>query len=264
MKKALKYILVALIYFLIGWTASAQNNEILHMADSAYNARNYRTALSLYNKVLDTNGASSSLYYNIGNTHYRIGNVGQAIVAYERALRLDPSHEDARANLEFVNSRLKGLPQDNSSFLTNIHNDVVAQASANTWSCIALVLFLLVLGFVSLYFFGSGAVWRKTGFFGGIIMMVLFVYAFVIAWETAAAVNRHDVAVVITQNAHLTSNPGTSKNKDEKTVSIPEGSKVEIIDSLATPTDPVAPMWYNVALNSNTHAWIASTDVEQI
>lgn len=251
------------VIFCVG-ISIAQISSQLQMADSAYNAQNYRSALSLYNKVLDTEGASPSLYYNIGNTHYRLGNVGHAVIAYERALRLDPSHADARANLDFVNSRLRGLPESNNSFLNNVHNDIVAQASANMWASIALILFLLTLGFLSLYLFASGTAMRKTGFFGGIVVLILFIYVFVIAWQTAHAVDRQDIAVVVTQNARLTSNPGASKNKDDKAISIPEGSKVEIIDSVSTPTDPIAPMWYNVALNSNTRAWIPSTDVEHI
>lgn len=233
-------------------------------ADSAYNAQNFRVALSLYNQVLDKEGATSQLYYNIGNANYRLGNTGQAIVAYERALRLDPSNADARANLDFVTSSLKGLPEDGSSFLSNIHRNVTGFASPDGWSYIALLLFIVTLGCVAIYLFASNPNLRKVGFFGGITVLVLFVYTLVIAWQTAGAIDRKDIGIIVSQSARLTSNPGTVKNKEEKTIAIPEGSKVMIVDSLATPNDPVTALWYHVSLNNNTHAWIDATNVEQI
>ncbi len=258
-----RYAMSLLLAISVSISAMAAPTTI-QQADSAYNAGNFRSALTLYTKALDTQGASPNLYYNIGNAQYRLGNVGHVVVSYERALRLDPSHKDARANLEYVNSTLKGLPEDGTSFLSNVHNGVVAQASVDTWAVVALGIFLVLMGCVALYLFASNTALRKTGFFGGIVVFVLFVYAVVIAWQTASARDKHDVGIVITNNARLTSKPGTTKDKTEKTIAIPEGSKVEILDSLATPNDPVTTLWYNVALNNNTRAWIDATDVSQI
>lgn len=236
----------------------------LEKADSAYRVQNFRLALSLYENVLDTKGGSSDLYYNIGNANYRVGNIGKAIVAYERALRLDPSNADARANLDFVRQSLKGLPEDGSSFLSNLHQNVVSVASPDTWGIIAFIAFLLVLGCASFYLFANSTTARKFGFFGGICLFVVFIYCFIVAWQTASSHQRDDIGIVIRQNARLTSNPGTVKNKTEKTIAIPEGSKVEILDSLSTPNDPVTTMWYNVKLNNKSEAWIDAGDVEQI
>lgn len=244
--------------------AGAFGLTTLEQADSAYNAQNFRMALGLYNKVLDTQGSSSELYYNIGNANYRVGNVGRAIVNYERALQLDPSNSDARANLDFVRSTLRGLPEDGSSFLSNLHMRATSLASPDGWAVTALVLFLLVLGCAGIYLFASNTSARKFGFFGGIVVGVFFVYTLIIAWQTSAAPERDDIGIVIRSGARLTSNPGTTKNKNEKTIAIPEGSKIEIIDSLATPNDPVTAMWYNVVLNNNTHAWIDASDVDRI
>lgn len=259
----LRFILPLLIFAFCP-TSQMSASSLIEQADSAYNAQNFRSALSLYNKVLDTKGATSDLYYNIGNANYRLGNVGQAIVAYERALRLDPSNADARVNLDFVNASLKGLPEDGSSFLSNLHQRATELSSPDGWSVTAIVLFILLLGCTATYLFAGRTSVRKIGFFAGIGMAVLFVYTFIIAWQTAGATDSHDVAIVINPSARLTSNPGTVKNKNEKTIAIPEGSKVEIIDSLATPNDPATSLWYQVGLNNNTRAWIDATNVETI
>lgn len=236
----------------------------IEIADSAYNAHNFRQALSLYNLALDQQGSSSELYYNIGNTHYRLGNIGQAVVAYERALRLDPSNDDARANLDFVNSTIKGMPEDGSTFLSNIHSGIISLAGPDGWAITALVLFIVVLGCIVLYLFTTNVTLRKIGFFGGFVILCLFIYAAVIAWQTANAINDHDTAVVISSNAKLRTNPGAAKTPDSKTINIPEGTCVQIIDSMATPSDPVSPMYYNIRLNGTTEAWIGSSYLERI
>ncbi len=40
--------------------------------------------------------------YNLGTAYAQLGQLGDAITAYQRVLRLDPNHHDARHNLELV------------------------------------------------------------------------------------------------------------------------------------------------------------------
>ncbi|MBU9889343.1 MAG: VWA domain-containing protein [Candidatus Omnitrophica bacterium] len=44
-------------------------------------------------------------YYNFGNAQYRLGNFEKAIDAYKKTLDLDPSDEDAKYNLEFLQKK---------------------------------------------------------------------------------------------------------------------------------------------------------------
>ena len=58
---------------------------------------------------------SASLYCNTGDAFYKDGNIAKAILYYERALKLDPSYEDARYNLEFldygIQDRIDPVPE---------------------------------------------------------------------------------------------------------------------------------------------------------
>jgi tetratricopeptide (TPR) repeat protein len=65
----------------------------------------------LYDALLERGVVNADVYYNRGNAWAGQGRPVDAVVAYERALRLDPAHEDARANLEALRARLaKGVP----------------------------------------------------------------------------------------------------------------------------------------------------------
>lgn len=233
------------------------------LADSAYNNEQYGEAISLYSQVLNEFGASTDVYYNLGNAYYRRGNLAQSILNYERALRVDPTNEDARANLAFVKARLQDKIEDGNSVFGNLHHDVVCAFTANTWAWVALISFITLCAAVALYIFSGNVLLRKLGFFGGIILIFVVIYMLVVASDARTRLNDHSEAIVTAPSTMLNSSPRQPK-QTEKVVPIHEGTKVQIIDSIATPDDPVSPRYYKVRLNGSTPAWLRATDVERI
>ena len=113
----LRIITYIILTALITGTVNAMS--LTQQADSAYMQDNFAKATELYLKIAEEEGTSANLYYNIGNCYFRQGKPGMAILYYERALRLDPSDKDARANLEFVNTKITDEPGDRGMFISN-------------------------------------------------------------------------------------------------------------------------------------------------
>lgn len=67
-----------------------------------------KEATELYETVLTGGFSNGQIYYNLGNTYYRRGELGKAMVNYRRAARLMPRNADLNANLRLV----KGSVQD--------------------------------------------------------------------------------------------------------------------------------------------------------
>lgn len=258
----MKKIFSILIMLIFGVSAYALS--IGQRADSAYNAENYRLAIDLYQKSLAEEGRSSDLYYNLGNAYYRRDKLGMAVVCYERSLRLDPTNDDARSNLEFVRSRIMDRPEDDTAFLAEVHYSILSSMTADAWAWTAFAIFVLLMGAVALYIFSTNVGLRKTGFFGGLVLLVLFAYTLVVASDATSDASSHETAVVISPSTQLSSAPRASKTSADKVVTLHEGTTVEIVDSVPTPDDPVSPMWYNVKINNATKAWLRSSDVERI
>lgn len=254
-------VMTAILVLLCAMPAMATNDA--HLGDSAYNKENYREAIRFYEQALANGGRDADVYYNLGNAYYRCGETAQAVLAYERALRIDPSNADARKNLAFVNSRLEDKPEDNNSILTHAHSSIVTSASADVWAWISFAAFVLLCAAAAAYIFSSNVRVRKVGFFGGFVLLVLTVYFVVVAFHAASRVNDHSEAVVTVPSTLLNSVPRTPK-ETEKIVPLHQGTKVEILDSVATPDDPVSPRWYRVRINGSADAWLRATDVERI
>ena len=73
--------------------------DIFADANRAYTAGDYGNAIEQYEKLINDSVVDPAVFYNVGNAYYRAGQLGPAIVNYERALQLDSHFENARENL---------------------------------------------------------------------------------------------------------------------------------------------------------------------
>ena len=101
-------------------------------ANAAYNSAAYDSALMLYNRVADAGLESSTLYFNMGDVYYKMREYPMAIYCFEKSLKLDPSNEDARVNLEIANAaivdKIEPVPQ---SFIARGWNNLKVCFSGN-------------------------------------------------------------------------------------------------------------------------------------
>lgn len=72
----------------------------------AYKEGRYDEAVSLYNEILRGGRVSGPLYYNLGNSYFKKGNLGRAVLSYERAGRFIPRDGDLNFNRRYARSRI--------------------------------------------------------------------------------------------------------------------------------------------------------------
>ena len=69
-----------------------------------YQEGDFAGAVELYERILESGVESGELHYNLGNAWFRLGEIGPAVLHYERARRMMPRDDDLRANLELARS----------------------------------------------------------------------------------------------------------------------------------------------------------------
>ena len=74
-------------------------------AGELYRAGDYSGAIASYEKILDNGMESGPLYYNLANSYYRDGQIGEAVLNYERATQLIPRDRDLKYNDRYLRSR---------------------------------------------------------------------------------------------------------------------------------------------------------------
>ena len=135
-----KQIIVLLTGLLLfcGVTAMARDN-LFEQANQAYSRGDYQQAINLYLEVAAEEGVSGSLLYNLANSYAAAGQVGRAVLNYERALRLAPGNSDIQANLEQVRKDA-GLYRDD----TPIYERLADLLEADQWLLLSGAAFLLL------------------------------------------------------------------------------------------------------------------------
>lgn len=254
-----------LIYIIMLISAVAAGaTEITDSADAAYDRGEYDRAVELYTSALTDEGSSSDLYYNLGNAYYRTGNPAQAILAYERALRINPANGEAKANLQFVNERIVDKQGENGSFLYNTYVAVSALMSSNAWAITAILLMILTVAGGFVYAMTSTVIWRKVGFFGAIITGVCCVAAVVMAFAARARAIDDTYAVITAPATTLSTAPHTPRNSSEEAMVLHEGTKVRILRSIGLEADSTTLVWHEVQVDNKHRAWINDADIEKI
>lgn len=259
--KTIYALVVALLA--ISFHVNAQESDIISQANKAYNANQFEEALKLYTTAIDSLGGSSDLYYNLGNAQYRTGNTGLAIVAYERALKFDPTNADARANLGFLNSKIIDRPGERGTLVSQATDALLDLAGVNAWAWLTFILFLITIGCVAVYVMSSSVTIRKAGFFGGIVMLILTCLGIILAIRAGSRVESNEEAIVTVSTTTLSTEPSTPTTEAEQAGTLHEGAKVEIVDSIVSTTDSTR-MWLDVNVDNSTRAWINADDVERI
>jgi tetratricopeptide (TPR) repeat protein len=80
--------------------------QALNTEDRELRLEQFRRAGRLFARVVDGGVRSPDLYTNLGNADLQAERLGPAVLAYRRALRLDPDHARALQNLEHARTLL--------------------------------------------------------------------------------------------------------------------------------------------------------------
>ena len=223
-------------------------------ADSAYVRGQYQQAINDYEELLKQ-GTSADLYYNLGNAYYRTENIPEAVLNYERALLLSPGDRDIRFNLQIARSKTfdKIVPESEMFFVT-WYRSLVSMMSVDGWARTALVALALTIILLLVYLFSEKIWLRKTGFFGGVALLVLFVVANIFAWQQKQELLHRKGAIIFAPAVTVKSTPAA--NGTDLFI-LHEGTKVDI-------TDGSMKDWKEIRIADGKEGWIESKHIRVI
>ncbi len=70
-------------------------------------AQSFEHAIRAFQALRESGLRSAALEFNLGNAHYRAGDLGRAVLSYLRAQRIRPADSDLAANLEYVRRQVR-------------------------------------------------------------------------------------------------------------------------------------------------------------
>jgi tetratricopeptide (TPR) repeat protein len=110
-------------------SAASQVDEIdarLAEAESFYEAGQYTEAANVYeNLIAEDYKGSAALYFNLGNAYFESGQLGQALVSYLRAQRLNPRDGDIERNIVRVRANRVLFQRDEHALIDRMSSMTV-------------------------------------------------------------------------------------------------------------------------------------------
>ena len=224
-------------------------------ADSAYAKESYADAVALYEGILNTGKESADIYYNLGNSYYKMKNIAKAILNYERALLLNPGDNDIRFNLKLAQSKtVDNITPMSEVFLITWFKSLTNIVSEKGWSKIAIVCFVLSLILIAIYIFSKQILWKKVGFIFAIVFILICILSNVFASVQKSELVGHNAAIVMSPSVTIKSTPNESGNE---LFILHEGTKVLIKDNTMKE-------WKEIKLEDGNVGWIPADAIEII
>jgi len=247
-------VLVATI-LLVAFHAVAQDPEQLAaQAAKAYNARQYQEAIAQYEKIIAGGYESYALYYNLGNAYFRNNENAQAILYYEKALKLEPNNEDIKHNIEVVNSKLADkVEMVPELFYKRWWKLIVNMMDIDMLAAVNIILLSLALLLIAIYIAVPNILARKISFWAGISLLFIFSIGVLAASQRNHNNTSQYEAIVFTQTVNIKSSP--DENSKDIFV-LHEGTKVKLLDVVAE--------WQEIRIANGSVGWIKTSDIKKI
>ncbi len=260
--------------FATGVSADEGVRGLLERAGAQYESGDYAGAVENYRLATAQGANHPDAWYNLGNAYYKAGYLGFAVLSYERALRVDPRHADAKANLEFVT----GLLPDQQFVarpgwmmrLLGWYGRNLSLGEASRLTSLFYVLMIMVL--VAFIFRETDAIkrWYRLASYVsparllGLNMAQDFLLAAAVAaicvlGSGVAVAHKHselsarNAAVVVVEEVPVFSGPSADANVQFR---IHEGTRVTIRDA--------RPNFVQIELPGDLVGWVASNSAERI
>lgn len=252
MKKSI-FTLILLLGVLISF-GNNKHDSLLVLANQQYDAGIYHEAIQNYQLIIDDNVESAQLYYNLGNTYYKIDDLASAILFYEKAKKLNPNDEDINYNLGIANSRIV----DNIDSVPEIifkrwWNQFYNMFSVNLWARVAIGLFILTLVFAAIYLLARTRFIKKLFFTLGVLFLLVSIASYYVSYQKYYYSNTSKEAILFAPTITIKSRP--NRNSVDLFV-IHEGTKIYILEQIGE--------WVEIRIANGSVGWLPLSEIKYI
>lgn len=241
------------LFLLISQVFFAQSG--FEKGNALYQKGQYKEAIQEYESIIDGGKQQSAeLYFNLGNSYYKLNKVAPSIYNYEKALVLKPNDPQTLNNLKFAKKltidEIKEVPK--VGFAKLIQN-FTAIFDYNTWAKISVgISFVFLLAFIG-YYFSHATITKRIYFIGMFVLLVALLLSVFGGISERNHFNNDRPAIVFSELSEVRSEPQKSGNA---IILLHEGAKVYVLETLGK--------WKKVELTDGTEGWLDATTIKEV
>ncbi len=227
----------------------SQNSDLFEQGNELYNQGKYFDAIETYSSILKDGQHSDELYYNLGNSYYKLNDIANSIYYYEKGLILNPNSETINNNLLFAQNmlidKIELLPENQISILIN---NIVNIFGFSTWQYLFIFFeYLAALLFV-FYFISKKSSLKKKFFISGFSSLFIFIIFYFIANTSKSNYEKNNPAIIFDKEIELREEPNL---RSEEITKLHEGTKLNVVESIND--------WSLIQLKNGNKGWITTS-----
>ena len=240
------FIFAAAIGFSFTGVVSAADESAFAKANQAYTEARLQEAAEGYENLIQSGQWNATLFYDLGNAYYRLGNFGKAILNYERAVALDPHHPEADANLRLARDEARALELRKDWFeryaaVATVKQYTIAAAVA-FWFAVFLIAHLLLSRL------------RSAGRIALIALSLMICGVSIFGIFTLENGTRGNALAVVTAK-EIEARLATADNA-KSVLLLPAGTEIKILSERGD--------WVYAALPNDQRGWIPTSSAERV
>ena len=222
--------------------------DVFFEANRAYKSDRFRQAADGYLKLIESGCENGHVYYNLGNAYFRLGDLGRAILFYERARVLIPRDDDLISNLSHARNQVQDAVGDAVTFSLHEVLGLDSLSLSETFSIFAVL---------NAFFFAVACTrlirkFEWTYYLAMLLAILLGIgaFAFVLKWHGAATDDR---AVVLAEEIAVRAGPDPD---DTLLFKIHKGA---VVQHERTEGD-----WVLIHLSKDKRGWTRAAQLERV
>ena len=249
MKKALTVLIL-----MFGFIVSAQNEALFNSATGAYNKGIYDKAVANYLEIIENGQHSSELYFNLGNSYYKLNEIAPSIYYYEKALLLKPNDSEIKTNLNYArNMTLDAIEVMPETGLSKIYDAVIGFLSFDQWAYLAVFsIILFTLLYIAFYYFRYSTR-KRVAFISSLASLFVAIIAVIFAFVQYNDFLADQPAIVFVDEVVIKSEPN---DRSLEVFRLHEGTKINVLDELND--------WKKVKIADGKTGWLSSKDIKML
>ena len=245
-----------IIAFLWGTTVLVGQSaeEWFQKGNTAYTNAAYKQAQEAYLKAIEAGEESAALYYNLGNTYYRMNQVAESIYYFEKGLQLDPDDADIKNNILFAkNMTVDAIEQLPVTQIAAWQQTWMAIFSLQQWSLLSVLFIWLFFFLMIAYLLQKAVRTKKRLFILGLSFALLSLGAFSTAYVKYHQMTQREFAIIFSERIEVKTEPNT---RSEAAFVLHEGTKVEILE--------VFQDWQKIRIANGAEGWVFNANIRSL
>jgi tetratricopeptide (TPR) repeat protein len=206
-----------------------EDSNAIGIANNLHNAGHYTEAISIYEQLIEQGVYNDVIFYNLGNAYFENGDLGRAILNYQRAVKLNPRDEDIQNNLAVARALSTEIyPLEPSNPMEYITEVTSSWLSVNEIAILALIIWFLLLFLLMIWISLKPGKNRSGVQYGIVITFFLMVMIGLTLVSRIYIDQTRPDGIIVAQSVIISSLPDENSGTEFQLYS---GAKVTVLDT---------------------------------